>query len=280
MSATLIVLIPLALLGVVSLLGFVGCVFTTTGEQSNDPYDDLVKSEGSLIAFWTLTDPSGTTATDDGPNNFPGTYTGSVTLNQMPGIVPGDQVAGQPVDPCALFNGGVVSVPWQKAINISPPFSVEAWVLPGWSPNDPPALRGVVVSNSKNLSAGFGLFASTDNMWLVSLGMASTSIEVKPPAGTTIDFTRVTHLVAVYDSNLVCTIFANAMPIATMDTTKMGTYVPLPENTPLFIGAGAPDQGASPPQFPFTGKIQCVALYSKALDQTTIKSHFDTGAPG
>lgn len=282
MSAILIVLIPIALLGVVALFGFVGCTLDRAGLPDTDPYDDLVK-ESPLVAFWTLTETSGTTAFDATSNHFDGTYVGNVTPGQQqPGIVPGDQVIGQPVDPCPLFSGGLVSVGFQPGINIPPPFTIEAWVMPGWNANDPPALRGVVVSNSKSLAAGFGLFASTDNTWLLSLGMAATSIEVKPAAGgAMIDFTKPTHLVVVYDKKLVCTIFANNTPIATLDTSTMGTYFPVNDiNIPLFIGAGAPDQGPSPPQFPFNGNIQCVAIYKDALDAGTIQSHFQTGGGG
>ena len=283
MSATLITVVPLALFGIVALLGFVGCWLHTHGLADPDPYDDLVKSESTLIAFWTLTDPSGPAAADDGPNNFPGTYMGSVNTNQMPGIVPGDQVSGQPIDPCPLFINGLVSVGFQQAINITPPFTVEAWVKPNWSQTDK-ALRGVVVSNSKDQSAGFGLFASPENVWIFSLGMTTTSIEVT--ANSAIDFDQATHLVVVFDQNLICTIFANGLQIGQMDTTTVGSkYKALDDNkTPLFIGAGAPDQGTpvqgAPVQFPFTGNIQCVALYGSALPIGTITSHFNTGMPG
>lgn len=282
MSATLFTVVPLALFGIVALLGFVGCWLHTHGLADPDPYDDLVKSESTLIAFWTLTDLSGPAAADDGPNNFPGTYMGSVTPNQMPGIVLGDQVSGLSVDPCPLFINGLVSVGFQPAINITPPFTVEAWVKPNWSPTDT-SLRGVVVSNSKDQSAGFGLFAS-EGTWIFSLGMTTTSIEVTASSG--IDFTMPTHLVVVFDQNLLCTIFANGQQIGQMDTTTVPSkYKALDDNsTPLFIGAGAPDKGTpvqgAPVQFPFTGNIQCVALYGSALPIGTIQSHFNTGAPG
>ena len=281
MSATLIVLIPIMLLGVAALFGFTGCVLSRTGTEVPDPYDDLVISAGevNLVAFWTLTDTSGTTATDAGPHHFNGTYNGNVIINQFPGIVPGDKVDGQLVDPCPLFNGGAVSVGFQSAINMAPPFTIEAWVMPGWSPNDPPALRGVVVSNSKSLGAGFGLFASPDNTWVFSLGIAAISIEVPAAGGPPIDFTQPTHLVVVYDKNLVCTIFVNNTPIAPVDTSTMGTYFPLNDiNIPLFIGGGGYDpNNPSAPLFPFTGKIQCVAIYKVPLDPGTIQSHFQTG---
>ena len=280
MSATMVAVIPLALLGVVALLGFVGCFLDASGFPETSPYDKLVKGESSLIAFWTLTEPEGTLAIDE-QGGFNGTYSGTVTLNQ-PGLIPGDVEGGQQ-DPSALFNGGVVSVGFKQAVNVGAPFTVEAWVKPAWDKADT-ALRGVVVSNNKASAAGFGLFASTDNTWLFSLGMTpaagpGTSIEVKPPAETIIDFSGdPIHVVVTMSAAGVCTIFANTVPIATMDTSTMGTYTPLTDGTtPLFIGAGAPDQGASPPMFPFNGNIQCVALYSTDLPQTAIMQHFTIG---
>src|SRR5262245_20668800 len=61
MSATLLVKIPLALLGVVALLGFVGCVFSTTGEQpSFTTYSDTtVLGNGNCVAYWPLWDAQG-----------------------------------------------------------------------------------------------------------------------------------------------------------------------------------------------------------------------------
>ena len=281
MTATLLVAIPLALLGVVALLGFVGCVFTSTGLPDASPYKAAIEDEGGLIGFWPLTETTGTTASDHSKNSFDGTYTGTVTIGQTPGIIAGDEVNGQQ-QPCPVFGGGVVNVPFHQELNISPPFSVEAWVLP--TPTGAPTLRGVVVSNNKTLGAGFGLFASTENMWLVSLGMSTasgpTSIEVTPPmGGPVIDFSKPTHLVVVYDQNLDCTIFVNMTPIITKNTAASGKYQALQDgSTPLFIGAGAPDQGTSPPQFPFTGRIQGVAIYNTALTTGQIQAHFSKGS--
>jgi len=65
MSATLIAVIPLALFGIVALVGFAGCTLNRFGTlpdsgpdipptpTPSDPYDDLIKAEGTLVAFWT-----------------------------------------------------------------------------------------------------------------------------------------------------------------------------------------------------------------------------------
>jgi len=312
MTATLMVAIPLALLGIVALLGFVGCFLDSSGFPETSPYDALVKGESSLVSFWTLTDgDEGTTAVDEAPAGhlFNGTYMsglgasgpdpvqksakadGNVAISK-PGIVPGDHTSdGQ--DPCHSFTGGVVSVPFQQALNLAS-FSVEAWVQPDWSKDDPAALRGVVVSNDTTVPAGFGLFATKDdptpgnptpdNFWTFSLGMTGglTSITSITP----IDLGAPVHLVATYDGTNAI-LFANGLPIAQMDTSTMGTYTPLAPsmppaaNIPLFIGAGNPKAGTSPPPlFPLIGRIQCVAIYNTALPQPTILQHFATGQSG
>jgi len=312
MSATLVVALALALFGIVALLGFVGCRLardSIPGEpQSSDPYRDAVNSATSLVAFWPLDESMGPTATDRSSHAFNGTYltglgasnydavqqsaaaAGNVILG-LPGIVPGDALFDAR-NPCPAFDGGIVSVPFAQLINNTPPFTIEAWVLPGWTDADvqtQPALRGVVVSNDTSIPAGFGLFATPQNVWSFSVAFGSMVMEVKPPADADhtilLDGTTVYHLVVTYDGT-VCTIFANTQAKgvfeyatgSTTDPDPTKKYVPLPASTPLFIGAGNPKAGTSPPPlFPFTGRIEDVAIYGTVLDKTAIQSHFTNG---
>jgi Concanavalin A-like lectin/glucanases superfamily len=306
MSATLIAVIPLALLGIAALLGFAGCALHTGGlpggpETHTDPYDDMMKLETTLVAFWTLTDAMGAATATAQNNGFNGTYkggfgmtnydpvsksagaAGDVTAGQA-GIVPGDALDGVQ-DTSAFFNGGIVFVDWQKAINTLTTFTVEAWVSPDptWT-KSPEALRGLIVSNQTSPSfKGFGLFANTDsatqtnNFWQFSLGTGMQPVGPKFP----IDFaTSVYHLVGTLDDTGVATLYVNGDAVDSFDLTAMGsTYQPLDDGTTrLFIGAGAPQNGImSPPLFPVVGNLQCVAIYSSALGAGTVKTHFSTG---
>jgi len=304
MTATLIVLVPLALLGVVPLLGFAGCAFTTTGIAGTNPYDDLITSNASttsLVAFWPLTETAGPTAFDLWTNDFNGTYmsglgmsnydgmnksaaaSGNVRFNQL-GLLVGDVDTSKnnQQDPSVFFDGGVVSVPFQTLINMDPPFTVEAWVKPdpSWADTTQPALRGVVVSNSTTLLAGFGLFASQDNLWTFSLGVGSTTV---PFAGSAaIDLGSTVHLVATFDGS-ECQIFASTQASGVQQIVKKSLdpglkYVKLPDSVPLFIGAALPENGTSPPpKFPVIANVQCVAIYNSILSQQTIQQHFNQG---
>jgi len=301
MTATLLVAIPLALLGVVALLGFVGCVLPVGGLPGGpvthtDPYDDMMKKETDLVAFWTLTEGSGAASPTEQINNFTSKYAtgfgmksynggtksagnaGNVTAGQ-PGIVLGDALDGVQ-DFSTLFDGGMVFVEWQQAINALTTFTVEAWVkpAPSWQ-SEQPSLRGVVASNHTGPFQGFGLFANTDNVtksnnfWQFSLGTGTQQVGPTVPD----DFTKpVYHLVGTLDDKGVATLYVNGSPSPPVNLGS--TYVPLPNGTQLFIGAGLPQLGtSSAPQLPLVGNVQCVAIYKSALGAGTIQTHFSTG---
>jgi hypothetical protein len=78
MNASLIVLVPVVLLGLVAALCFVGCGLHTHGLALLGPYQDGVRNDPDFVACWPLNDqsdlpvdnPAGTRAIDIGPNDF------------------------------------------------------------------------------------------------------------------------------------------------------------------------------------------------------------------
>src|ERR1700740_1515184 len=97
MSASLIVLVPLLLLGLVTALCFVGCYHPVTlSVTSFGDYENTIINTPNLVAYWPLDDTSGTTAVDLGPNHFNGTYT------------QGQSVAYNPGDQSAAASGAVI----------------------------------------------------------------------------------------------------------------------------------------------------------------------------
>ena len=151
-----------------------------------------------------------------------------------------------------------------------------------------------MASNDTTVPAGFGLFATKaaptpgnptpDNFWTFSLGMTGGLASVTSSAP--VDLNNPVHLVATYDGQ-TCQLFMNGAAPDTADTSSMGTYTPLSPampasaSVPLFIGAGNPKAGTSPPPlFPLIGRIQCVAIYSSILSQPTVLQHFTTGQSG
>lgn len=297
MSTSLIVLIPVVLLAIIPLLCFVGCVFAPNkGVTDFGQYEDAILNTPNLVAFWPLDDTSGTTAVDLGSNNFSGTYTqgpnvsydpvnksaaapGTVSINQ-PGIVPGDQLNNNQ-NPCAVFDGGFVTVPFQAALNPQPPFTIEAWVVANWTASDVqnfPAARAVVASANGPMNTGFGLLATSDNYWEAFVGTGSGFVNVRPPVGSNqpIMLNSLYFLVVTYDGTTL-TLWVDpadtsAGPYA--QATVSG-FAPVASSTPLFIGMGRPDLPDG--LFPFNGSIQDVAFYNVVLDNSTIETHYMKG---
>ena len=137
MADVVFVMIPLAVLAMVAVFGFVGCTkdfdsLIEDGERDDgapalEPYADEVISLNP-IAYWRLTDPVGSNvATDSAPpsGDHPGEYQGGVTPGQSPGLNLSD-----PSATAASFDGtGFVEVPHAIAFETSE-FTVEALVAP------------------------------------------------------------------------------------------------------------------------------------------------------
>lgn len=282
MSASLVVLAPIILLGLVTALCFVGC-YTDVQVSDFGEYEGTILGTPNLVAFWPLDDTSGTIAVDRGPNNFNGGYiaaTGAITLNQ-PGIVAGDKVNNKQ-SPCILVDGGFVEVLYQAALNPQPPFTLEAWVVANWTASDPPAVRTVVESAVPPNAQGFDLFATSDNYWAAAVGTSSGIVQARPAPGSnqTIMLNSVHFLVMTYDGASltlwVDPVDIKAAPYAQVTQAPGTSFVPAPSPIPLYIGTGRPDLSTGP-QNPFNGNIQDVAFYNAVLDLNTIVQHYVNG---
>ena len=199
MSASLVVLLPILLLGIVSVFCFVGCALQTHGTGIPfTQYSTLtVLGNKDLIAYWPLNDKiiggvDPVNAQDAAPNPAKGNYIdakntpsfypwpvyslpnppnpdvqsaaapGTVAF-QQPGIVAGDTVppANTVTTDCVVVNGGFVSVPFATKFNLTS-FTVEAWVRVDWDATATQAWRFVVDSRDFNPCTGFGIFAMAD----------------------------------------------------------------------------------------------------------------------
>jgi hypothetical protein len=291
MSASLIILIPFVLLGLVTALCFVGCGLPVTGLPDDlGPYQNTITKHPNLIALWPLNDtrdPNAPpqTALAVGPplTAFNGTYVGGFMLTQA-GIVPGDVLPGSAIPtPCASFTGGRVQVPFHSELNPDATFTVEAWVKPNWGAGPPMAQNAVVVSANADpkINAGYGLLATPDNFWEANLGLGLSD----PSAFLVTKFDKqivtnvASYLALTFDGSML-TLFVG--PVGGVVTS---TSMPLPVNskyqpelqataTQLFIAMGSPDAGANP----FNGSIQDVAFYSPALNSADVQLHFALGS--
>jgi hypothetical protein len=300
MSASLIVLIPLVLLGLVGALCFVGCGFPTGGlAHTLGPYATAVNKSNGLVAFWPLNDQLiGTivpAAADVAPKPmnakaFDGQYSGSsgssFKLNQT-SIVPGDSGGGG----CVSLNGvnGFVNVPFAQALNPQS-FTVEAWVLPGWSSTDVATIRSVVASANGQPAAGWALSATAGNVWQATIAITpaaagSNFFSVPADQQVVLDGSTVYYLAMSFDATVqTLTLFvgsvsngaASALASFPMPVPAGSTFQAEQQSsaTPLFIGMGRPDMPAANQQA-FKGSIQDVAFYNTALVDVT--GHFNLG---
>jgi hypothetical protein len=176
MSTSLIVLIPVILLGIVGLLCFVGCILPVEGLAS--PFDEYsektVLKDLAIMAYWPLNDQhtsaDNPAAAVERHSNIPSSYIdfatapdlypwpgfpiqnpggpdiksadagfGTIAFNQ-PGIVPGDAVVPAlpaVIQPCVVVNGCYVQALFDPKFVPLGSFTVEAWVRVGWSKSNP-----------------------------------------------------------------------------------------------------------------------------------------------
>jgi hypothetical protein len=199
MTMSLVVLLPLILLGIVGTLCFVGCGLSTGGLET--PFTTYTSTtillNPAIIAYWPLGEladtvpaaelisgntgnyidpatapplylwPAYSLANAPGPDVKSAAAPGTILFFQ-PGIVAGDviQPANDPaaVNPCVVVNGCYVEVPLN--VKFVPPtsFTVEAWVRVDWTAGDPSAFRFVLdMREFSPVTAGFGICAKADD---------------------------------------------------------------------------------------------------------------------
>jgi hypothetical protein len=202
MSTSLIILIPVILLGIVGTLCFVGCFLDATGLPAtpfNEYSDKTVLLNPAIIAYWPLNDKLKDT---DNPapalerqSNIPSSYIDMATAPQLypwidfsvqnppepdvlsaaapgtiafkqPGLVKGDAVVPaipSVIQPCVVVNGCYVEAPFNPKFVPQGSFTVEAWVRVDWTAGDPNAWRFVLDMRDLNPGKGFGLFAKPED---------------------------------------------------------------------------------------------------------------------
>jgi hypothetical protein len=202
MSTSLIILIPVILLGIVGMLCFVGCVLDVSGLAS--PFSNYSKGtvlgNMTVMAYWPLNDKLKDTDNPapaiESQSNIPSSYIdmataptlypwmgappiqnppgpdiasadalGTIAFNQ-PGIVPGDAVIPAipaVIQPCVVVDGCYVEAPFNPKFVPLSSFTVEAWVRVGWTAGDPHAWRFVLDMRDLNPGRGFALLAKAED---------------------------------------------------------------------------------------------------------------------
>jgi hypothetical protein len=184
MTMSLVVLLPVILLGIVGTLCFVGCAFHSGGLGGGPPFTSysgttILANSPNCIAYWPLKEVNDTDPAHDLVSQNHGKYIDPATvtppntvypwidykvknganpdvlsaaapgtlMQAQPTIVAGDVdlLPGDPLVPaCMVVNGAYVEVPWNDKFIPKVSFTVEAWVRVDWTAADPHAWRFVL----------------------------------------------------------------------------------------------------------------------------------------
>jgi hypothetical protein len=220
-------------------------------------YRDTVLSEPALLAYWRLGETVGTTAADS-KGTYPGTYGTGVMLGS-PGAVTNDP------NPAASFNGTTAAKVTLPALPTVTDFTVEGW--------------SYLTNATSNNNA---LYAGGNTVWLLprpgttstataayaSVWLNGTAYVLQPTSPATNVATWVHWVLTRQGSAL--RLYRNAVLI--------GQRTDLPATAPATVTGGIGIQGGT--NYPLTGRIDEVAVYSGALSPTAVTAHYRSGLSG
>ncbi len=212
-------------------------------------YASRVLADGP-VGYWRLGETSGTVATDASGNGRNGTYTAGVVLGATSLLLPHDP------NPAAMFgNGTRVSLP---DIDLPTTLSVEAWIRPAVG-----GQHAKIVGkheNTTNVQGTLALAGGNPMFELTAGGIYRTVI-----APTAVEAGTIAHLVATYDGAAM-QLYVNGELVASTPATG----APALNN----FGWGIGTIHANATTGPFSGVIDDVALYAKALNAATVRAHY------
>lgn len=241
-------------------------VSNALGSTQSAPAQLTVRSTGAYpgavladrpAAYWRLNETNGPNALDTW-SSHDGALMGRVLLSR-PGAMPND------ADTAAGFNAltpGYVEVPFAPELN-APAFTVECWARVTGGQG---TYRSVVSSRSVSPLGGYMLYAGGDNRWQFFTGPAAGDLSAwQVTWGPPIADGQWTHLAATFDGALQ-TFYVDGALVA-----RQALRVTPNGSRPLRLGAGA-TEGAG--DFYFTGEVDEVAVYDRALTPARIQAHF------
>lgn len=204
------------------------------------------------VAFWRLEETSGTSAADRAGGRH-GAYAGGPLLGQDPVMVEGVSAQFDGID-------DHVAVPYAAALNPAQ-VTVEAWVKR--DSNTSHVLR-IASSKESGELAGWDLFGG-DNILTWNLGAATGAVSVDW-AGSMVGLRR--HVVGTFDGT-TARLFVDGAEVGSAAVA----YAPN-TTTGTTIGRRSYDSARF-----WTGRIDEVAVYDKALTAARILAHYDAGKP-
>jgi hypothetical protein len=224
------------------------------GEAGTLSYAATVLSDGP-IAYWRLDDTTTATAKDYSGNGYDGSYQGGVTL-EVPGAIADDP------DTAVQFDGNtgkmVANLPTRFEFAGTAAYSIEVWAKPTSSSAGMGILGKSVYTSATSGYSGWYV-AYTSNGYLDNW---RNNDEAGNPQSATGTFM---HVVATYDGTTLY-VYLNGQPFANAATTT------------TLATTGAPLTAGSVANWGnFTGVLDEIAIYDKALSQARIAAHYARG---
>jgi hypothetical protein len=312
MTESLILLVALLVAPVILLFAFAGCVGEDprvgelekkVAEQDKEKaeqekkeaeeaeaakYDSIVKNAPNLVSYWRLDDgvpeTGDTKARDSAPvAPLDGEYKRLLAISRGQTGALNSDPQNKAVD--FLGTEGYVEVPYDGLRNPPFSFSVEVWMKPALSSNEPQVMIGSYELDGGNLVRGFVLdmLHSPAPRVRARLGNGSPSpAALEASLGDGSEHQGWRHVVMTYSgASKTLTLYVNADD-GKPDAQAAGViYTPVTgTTTPLRIAAGQHEGVAAGLLAPgslsryFAGRLDEVALYREALDGPTIRKHF------
>jgi hypothetical protein len=262
-----LLLIPLAVLALVAIFGFVGCTkdydALVVEPEAPKPYAEEVL-DSVPIAYWRLSDPDGSTEAKDeigaAPVGHPGVYHGDVQLGQLASLN-----LSHPAATAAGFDGeSYVEVAHAQEFETDE-FTVEALVRP-MSVVSSGVIVGTMPSQPGGPTPSSGGWALTialpgdvpdiEGHFVAMVDSATGPVGPNPVAFDLAKLGTAWHLAMTYNGDELALYWEGAK-----QEWASFPYDPNPQE-PLRIGVGV------------KGAIQEVALYDRALPPDEISLHF------
>ena len=236
------------------------------GADSGPPtYPEIILADAPL-AYWRFGEAHGQTIAD-AVGQHSGAASRSGLTYGVPGIVEGDTAIAFDGDQGRILVADAWDFEGQS------PYSFEVWIK--LTPNDSSFSRILAKEQSGNPRQGY-IFIASDRG---DAGLPSIAMErwvdgdkvLHNVFTGAIDSTKWTHVVARYDGAL-SEIFINGVSVISNAPSVDAGLVP---NTGvLTLGAG--NAGGSP----FSGTMDELAIYGRALSNTEIERHYKAGSAG
>lgn len=214
-------------------------------------YRDVVLCDAP-IGYWRLGDPGGVAV--DEMQNEDGQYNGGIT-QQVMGALAGD------ADGAAEFPGNNAAITFGDVFDLTGELSLEAWIKPDLVDS---TYRYVIAKVQQNNQEGFGLYIH-DTMGITFVVIAG--MEFVSSSETEYTPGQWYHLVGTWNGS-TATLYVNGVK----QTPQFNPVTLINNAEPFKIGAFDDTGGAG-----FSGVIDEVAIYDKALPEPTVDAHYAAG---